>query len=111
MPAKIQEISLTTVTEHTGFRGRKQTTEEAVCLKTAGGNIYLKKSAVEGAGNSWRCWCVGSRISLQKRTFRFLILFNPAPCIAPSRFWTVRRDGAFLSFPVWAFYFPTLFHF
>ena len=54
MSAKIQEISLTTVTEHTGFRGRKQTTEEAVCLKTAGGNIYLKKSAVEGAGNSWQ---------------------------------------------------------
>ena len=54
MSAKIQEISLTTVTEHTGFRGRNQTTEEAVCLKTAGGNIYLKKSAVEGAGNSWQ---------------------------------------------------------
>ena len=68
MSAKIQEISLTTVTEHTGFRGRKQTTEEAVCLKTAGG-------------------------------------------IAPFRFGPVRRDGAFLSFPVWAFYFPTLFHF
>lgn len=54
MSAKIQEITLTTVTERTGFRGRKQATEEAICLKTAGGNIYLKKSAVEGAGNSWK---------------------------------------------------------
>ena len=54
MAATIQEISLTTVTERTGFRGRKQTTEEAICLKTVGGNIYLKKSAVEGAGNSWQ---------------------------------------------------------
>lgn len=53
MSARIEEISLTTITERTGFRGRKQTTEEAVCLKTGGGSIYLKKSAVEGAGNSW----------------------------------------------------------
>lgn len=54
MSASIQEISLTIVTEQTGFRGRKRTTEEAICLKTARGNIYLKKSAVEGAGNSWK---------------------------------------------------------
>ena len=54
MSASIQEISLTTVTEQAGFLGRKQTTEEAICLKTAGGTIYLKKSAVEGAGNSWQ---------------------------------------------------------
>lgn len=54
MSASIQEISLTTVTERTGFRGRKQITDEAICLKTAQGNIYLKKSAVEGAGNSWQ---------------------------------------------------------
>lgn len=54
MAATIHKISLTTVTERTGFRGRRQTAEEAICLKTDGGNIYLKKSAVEGAGNSWQ---------------------------------------------------------
>ena len=32
MAASIQEISLTTVTERTGFRGRKQTTEEAIFI-------------------------------------------------------------------------------
>lgn len=52
MSASIEEIALTTVSEHTGFRGRKLTTVEALCLKTRGGNIYLKRSAVEGAGNS-----------------------------------------------------------
>ena len=57
MSASIEEIALTAVSEHTGFRGRKLTTVEALCLKTRGGNIYLKRSAVEGAGNSWQLLC------------------------------------------------------
>lgn len=54
MSSAIQEISLTTITHRTGFRGRKQQTDEAICLKTAGSSIYLRKSAVEDAGNSWK---------------------------------------------------------
>lgn len=54
MSSAIQEISLTTITQRTGFRGRKQTTDEAICLKTAGGSIFLRRSAVEDAGSSWK---------------------------------------------------------
>ena len=55
MSAKIQEISLTTVTEHTGFRGRKQTTEENRLSENRRWQFFsVKKSAVEGAGNSWQ---------------------------------------------------------
>ena len=57
MSASIEEIALTTVSEHTGFRGRKLTTVEALCLKTRGGNIYLKRSAVEGTGVDRRRLC------------------------------------------------------
>ncbi len=54
MSSAIQEISLTTITQRTGFRGRKQKHDEAICLKTGGGSIFLRKSAVEDAGNSWK---------------------------------------------------------
>jgi hypothetical protein len=50
----ITGISLLEIQEPTGLMGRKTRTEEALCLHTDRGNIFLRRSAVEGAGDSWR---------------------------------------------------------
>jgi hypothetical protein len=50
----ITSISLLEIQEPTGLFGRKSRNEEALCLHTDRGNIVLRKSAVEGAGDSWR---------------------------------------------------------
>lgn len=39
--------------EKLGFRGKKTLTDEVLRMETAGGSIYLRKSAVERAGDDW----------------------------------------------------------
>jgi hypothetical protein len=50
----ITSISRLEIQEPTGLLGRKTRTEEALCLHTDRGDIFLRKSAVEDAGDSWR---------------------------------------------------------
>ena len=51
--SSITAFEIEKTTEQTGFLGRKTVTDELLCLKTAGGNIYLRRSAVERAGDNW----------------------------------------------------------
>ena len=50
----ITGVTLTNITEKTGFLGRRIITEEQVCLAASGGSIYLRQHVVEAAGDSWK---------------------------------------------------------
>ena len=51
--SSITAIEVLEVREKTGLLGRKIQEDQFLRLKTAGGSVYLRKSAVEGAGDSW----------------------------------------------------------
>lgn len=53
MSATIREIAVTVSTRRSGRIRPRETREETICLKTTGGSIFLRQSAVEGAGSSW----------------------------------------------------------
>lgn len=50
----IEHISLRTITEPTGFLGRKTQTQEQICFKFPGGRIYLSENTLKNSGDSWR---------------------------------------------------------
>lgn len=49
----ITSFHVETIQDRTGFLGRKTTEDELLRMDTAGGSIYLRKSAVERAGDNW----------------------------------------------------------
>lgn len=51
--SSITSIEVLKVREKAGLLGRRTQEEQFLCLKTAGGSVYLRKSAVEDAGDSW----------------------------------------------------------
>ncbi len=40
--------------EKTGILGRRAVVDEVLRIETPGGKVYVKKSAVEGSGDSWK---------------------------------------------------------
>lgn len=50
----IERITLTTVTEKTGFLGRKMQTQELISFTAPGGHIYLREDTLNQGGDSWR---------------------------------------------------------
>ena len=51
--SSITAFEIQKTTEQTGFLGRKTVSDEFLRMETAGGSIYLRKSAVERAGDDW----------------------------------------------------------
>lgn len=51
--SSITAIEVSQVQEKGGLFGRKTQSEQYLRLDTAGGSVYLRRSAVEGAGDSW----------------------------------------------------------
>lgn len=51
--SSITAIEVLAVQERAGFLGRRTREDQLLRLETAGGSIYLRQSAVEGAGDSW----------------------------------------------------------
>ena len=51
--SSITSIEVLKVREKAGLLGRRTEEEQFLRLKTAGGSVYLRKSAVEDAGDSW----------------------------------------------------------
>lgn len=52
--SSITAFAVEEIVEKTGFRGKKTVADELLRMETAGGNIYLRKSAVERAGDDWK---------------------------------------------------------
>lgn len=50
---RITAITVETVTEKTGFMGRKTVEDEILRLEMPRGSVRLRKSTVEGAGDNW----------------------------------------------------------
>ena len=51
--SSITAFAVAKVEEKAGLWGNKTVEEEVLRMDTAGGSIYLKRSAVERAGDSW----------------------------------------------------------
>lgn len=51
---KASKITLTTITEKTGFLGRRIYTEEALTMEYPAGKVIVRQSTVESAGDSWK---------------------------------------------------------
>lgn len=51
---KARKITLTTITEKTGFLRCRIVTEEALTMEYPAGRVILRQSTVEDAGDSWR---------------------------------------------------------
>lgn len=52
--SSITAFDVERVQEHTGFFGKRAVEDEMLRMETAGGAIYLRKSAVEAAGDNWK---------------------------------------------------------
>lgn len=52
--SSITAFDVAQIQEQVGFRGKKTVSDELLKMETAGGAIYLRKSAVERAGDDWR---------------------------------------------------------
>ncbi len=52
--SSITSIEVLEVREKSGLLGRRTQEDQFLRLDTAGGSVYLRKSAVEGAGDSWQ---------------------------------------------------------
>ena len=54
MPMRdITAIRVERIVEKARIPGRKGIQDERLCLETAGGNIYLRKTTLEAIGDSW----------------------------------------------------------
>ena len=52
--SSITAFDVDRVREQAGFFGKKTIEDEVLRMETAGGAIYLRKSAVEAAGDNWK---------------------------------------------------------
>ncbi len=51
--SSITALEIQTCQERAGFLGRRTVSDEMLRMETSGGCIYLRKSTVEDAGDSW----------------------------------------------------------
>lgn len=67
----IEHISLKIISQRAGFLGRKQETQEQICLKAPGGHIYLTEHTLTQGGDSWKLFKSRLRASAQEHGIPF----------------------------------------
>lgn len=67
----IEQITLTTVTEKTGFLGRKTQTQELIMFTAPGGHIYLREDTLNQGGDSWQLFKARLRASAKEHSIPF----------------------------------------